>query len=496
VTTQAEQLASGELLWQLTVEHSPVGTTLVAPDGRLLSANRALCEMIGYSEDQIRELTFQEITHPDDLAGDLALVEETLAGLRSSYRLRKRYLHADGHVVHGDLSVALLRSPDGAPIHFISQILDVTAAHEYAERLAETSQALDRQRRYLEAVVDSVDIGIAVLDPVDGYVVVNHRLQQYNELAHPEGSGGRAGEPGDLFAEDGRRLEAHELPSSRVSAGEELDDVTIWVGTDPLTQRALSVSARSFRGEAGEFSGAVLAYSDVTDYARALDAKSHFVAAVSHELRTPLTSVIGHLELLADAPDLPATLVGRVEVIERNATRLQELVGDLLQSQQMSEGRLAITRLPVDLSVLVAEAVEAVRPVARTARLDLGLDVPESGVVARVDGLRLRQVVDNLLGNAVKYTEPGGSVSVRLWQTGSTVNISVVDTGIGAAPDEVDRLFRRFFRGAGATQRNVPGAGLGLSIVRGIVEAHGGQIHVDSTLGSGSTFHVELPWRT
>ena len=496
VIAESVQFADGELLWQLTVENSPVGTTLVAPDGRLLSANRALCDMLGYTEEQISELTFQQITHPDDLAGDLALVEETLAGLRSSYRLRKRYLHADGHVVIGDLSVALLRSPDGEPIHFISQILDVTAATEHAERLAATSEALDRQRRYLAAVVDSVDIGVAVLDPVDGCVVINQRLQQYNRLAHPDSAGGRPGEPGEMFTGDGRRLEAHELPSVRVAAGEEFDDLMIWVGADPLTQRALAVSARAFLGAHDEFSGTVLAYADVTDYVRAVDARDHFVAAVSHELRTPLTSVLGHLELLADSPDLPSSLVGRVEVIARNATRLQELVGDLLQSAQLADGRLAITRVPLNLSLLVVDAVEAVSPLARTAGLDLRLDVPEVAVVARADGQRLRQVVDNLLSNAVKYTEPGGSVALRLRQTASTIEISVTDTGIGVAPDEVDRLFRPFFRGANATERQVPGAGLGLNIVRGIVEAHGGQIHVDTTLGAGSTFRVELPWRS
>jgi two-component system, OmpR family, phosphate regulon sensor histidine kinase PhoR len=486
----------GELLWRLTVEHSPVGTTLVAPDGRLLSANRALCDMLGYTEDEILERTFQQITHPDDLAGDLALLEETLAGRRSSYRLRKRYLHADGHVVHGDLSVALLRRPDGTPIHFISQIVDVTAATEYAERLAETSHALDRQRRYLEAVVDAVDIGVAVLDALDGHFVVNQRLQRYNNLAYPDGPPNPpGGEPGELFADDGRRLEAEELPSFRVAGGEEFDDLLIWVGADPLTRRAVSVSARPFRGADDEFSGTVLAYADVTDYVRAVDAKDQFVAAVSHELRTPLTSVLGHLELLAESPDLPGSLTGRVEVIERNTRRLQELVGDLLQSAQMSDGRLAITRVPLDVSDLVVEAVEAIAPVARAASLELSLDVPEGGVVARVDGQRLRQVVDNLLSNAVKYTEPGGSVVVRLWQTGSTLDLSVADTGIGVAPDEVDRLFRPFFRGADATARQLPGAGLGLSIVRGLVEAHGGKIHVHTEPGRGSTFHVELPWR-
>ena len=422
MTAQSEQrLADSELMWKLTVEHSPVGTTLVAPDGRLLSANRALCDMLGFTEDEIRELTFQQITHPDDLAGDLALLEETLGGRRSSYRLRKRYLHADGHVVHGDLSVALLRSPDGAPIHFISQIVDVTSATEYAERLAQTSQALDRQRRYLEAVVDSVDIGIAVLDAVDGKMTGRSSSTggSGSTPTSPTRTAPCAGwaSPATCSTRTGRRLEADELPSARAAAGQEFDDLMIWVGADPLTQRALSVSGRSFRGADGEFSGTVLAYGDVTDYVRAVDARDHFVAAVSHELRTPLTSVLGHLELLADSPDLPASLVGRVEVIERNATRLQELVGDLLQSAQLSDGRLAITRAPMDLSDLVVDAAEAVGPLARTAGLDLRLDVPEDGVVARVDGQRLRQVVDNLLSNAVKYTEPGGSVAVRLWRT-------------------------------------------------------------------------------
>ncbi len=338
-----------------------MGTTLVAPDGRLLSANQALCDMLGYSEREIRALTFQQITHPDDLAEDLALVEETLAGVRSSYRLRKRYLHADGHVVHGDLSVALLREPDGTPIHFISQILDVTEAHEYAERLAETSRALDRQRRHLEVILDSVDIGVAVLDLDSGYLAVNRRHQQYIELAHPDGTERMAGQPGDIFAEDGRRLEAHELPSTRAAAGEEFDDVIIRVGTDPVTQRALSVSARSVRGDGGEFSGAVLAYADVTELVRALTAKDHFVAAVSHELRTPLTSVLGHLELLVESPHLSDELSDQVRVVQRNAVRLRELVADLLLVAQMKDGYLTLTRQPVDLGDLVIEAVDAVR---------------------------------------------------------------------------------------------------------------------------------------
>ena len=362
VTTQV--LVGGEQLWQLTVEHSPVGTTLVAPDGRLLSANQALCDMLGYTEQEIQALTFQQITHPDDLAEDLALVQETLAGRRSSYRLRKRYLHADGHVVHGDLSVALLRDAGRRPIHFISQILDVTEAHEYAERLAETSRALDRQRRHLEAILDSVDVGVAVLDPASGYVVVNRRHQQYIELAHPDGAEDMAGQQGDIFTEDGRRLDAHELPSNRASAGEEFDDLIIRVGTDPLTERALSVSARSVRGDEGEFSGAVLAYADVTELVRALDREGPLRGR-----GVPRAADAAHLG--ARQPRADRGLAGaarrarrRVRVVQRNAVRLRELVADLLLVAQMTDGRLALDRQPVDLADLVVEAADAVRPAA------------------------------------------------------------------------------------------------------------------------------------
>jgi hypothetical protein len=487
-------VSDGEQLWQLTLEHSPVGMTLVAPDGRLLSANRALCQMLGYTEEQIRALSFQEITHPDDLAEDLVLLDATLAGERSSYRLRKRYFHADGHVVWGDLSVALLRAPDGTPIHFISQILDVTEPQESAARLAETSGELNHQRLRLQAVLESVDIGLVVLDRDGQSELVNRRHQQFMELARPGGAAAHAGHQDEVFAEDGLRLlSSDERPVARAARGEEFDDLRVCIGSDPLTRRALSSSARSVSGPDGEFDGAVLAYADVTDYVRAMEAKDAFVASVSHELRTPLTSILGHLELLAERPDDPAEVLRRVRVVERNATRLRDLVADLLQAAQMTDGQVQLNRLPLQVADIVVDAVEAVRPIARSSGIEIALDVPERGPVASVDGQRLRQVLDNLLSNGVKYTEPGGSVTVVLRQEGPMLDISVSDTGIGIAPADLDRLFTRFFRGHQAKQRMVPGAGLGLSIVRGIVEAHGGQVQIDSVLGEGSTFRVLLP---
>ncbi|GAW51813.1 MULTISPECIES: sensor histidine kinase [unclassified Nocardioides] len=489
-----DQVSESEQLWRLTMEHSPIGMTLVGQGGELLVANRAFCEMLGYPEQVLRTMTFQEITYPEDLAADLALLEETLAGARSSYRIRKRYIHADGHLVWGDLSVALLRSEDGSPIHFISQILDVTAQQEYERRLAVAAEMLDHQRRLAEAVYDSVDVGLVLIDRSGRYETMNRRHRDFMALAFPDGHEGLAGQTGAVYGSDGvARLSREEMPTYRASQGEEFDDVRMWIGDDTITRRALSVSARTVHDQEGGFAGAALAYTDVTDFMRALDVKDEFVASVSHELRTPLTAVLGHLELLADRTDLPADMAQQVRVIERNAVRLRHLVGDLLHVAQVRDSGLQLARSAIDLRLLVQQAVEAAIPSAQAARVTLLADAADD-VVAMVDGQRLRQVVDNLISNALKYSDGGGSITVSLQRTEDLLDIAVTDTGIGIDEAELDRLFTRFFRGQQAQVRMAPGAGLGLSIVQSIVQAHGGRVQVESEVGVGSRFRVLLPY--
>jgi two-component system phosphate regulon sensor histidine kinase PhoR len=489
-----DEVSESEQLWRLTLEHSPVGMTLVAPDGRLLAVNRALCDMLGHDTETLRTKTFQDITHPDDLAADLALVEETLAGERTSFRLRKRYVRADGSVLVGDLSVALIRDPAGAPAHFISQILDVTATEESERRLAVATELLDHHRRMAEAVYDSVDVGLVLIDRSGHYETMNRRHRDFIALAYPGGHAGHAGQLGAVYAADGATpLTETEMPTYRAAQGAEFDDVRMWIGDDPITRRALSVSARAVRDPSGEFAGAALAYKDVTEFMRALDVKEEFVASVSHELRTPLTSVLGHLEMLTERDDLPREVAAQLEVVERNAVRLQHLVSDLLNVAQAREGGLQLSRTRTDIGALVQDAVEAAAPVALIGEVGLLAHTPHD-LVAMVDGDRLRQVVDNLISNAVKYTEPDGSVTVALLRVAGNLELTVEDTGIGIEAGELDRLFSRFFRGRQALDRMSPGAGLGLSIVRTIVEAHGGDVRVDSQPGRGSTFVVVLPY--
>ncbi|MCD4533323.1 ATP-binding protein [Nocardioides sp. cx-169] len=480
-------------LWNLTLQHSPIGMALVAPDGRLLMANPALAGMLGYDVDELTSRGFQEITHPEDLAADLGLVARTLEGEIDSFRLRKRYLHAQGQVIWGDLSAALVRSRDGTPLHFISQILDVTDQHQQEERLRRANADLERERQALEAIFETVGVGLLLIGPDGRYERMNRRHEETMRLPFPDGHDGHAGQLGHVYGLDGTTpLTKEEMPSQRAAMGEEFDDYAYWAGEDPLTRTAFSTSARQLRSASGQRLGAALAYQDITDLMRAIQVKDQFVASVSHELRTPLTSVLGYLEILGSRNDLPAQVVRQLRVVQRNALRLEALVTDLLHVGQADEGSLPLRRGPADLASLTRHAVEAVAAVAEEAGVSLEVDVPDR-LDTVVDEQRMRQVVDNLLSNAVKYTLRDGSVTVALSEDDGTVRLTVSDTGIGIARDEVDQVFDRFFRGHEARDRHIPGTGLGLDIVSSIVAAHDGEVTLESRLGTGSTFRVSLP---
>jgi two-component system phosphate regulon sensor histidine kinase PhoR len=225
---------------------------------------------------------------------------------------------------------------------------------------------------------------------------------------------------------------------------------------------------------------------------RALRVKDEFVASVSHELRTPLTSIRGYVDLLMEEDDMPEEAVRQLAVVARNAERLGRLVADLLQSAQIDLGPMHVVRTRGDLAVTVRETVAAAGPAAASVGVTLDADLPDA-LEMMMDRDRMRQVADNLVSNAIKYTPRGGKVHVRLGVDGERVELSVEDTGIGIGARDRDQLFTRFFRSRQAEERSIQGVGLGLSITKSIVESHGGRIEVDSEVGRGSTFRVRLP---
>jgi PAS domain S-box-containing protein len=221
--------------------------------------------------------------------------------------------------------------------------------------------------------------------------------------------------------------------------------------------------------------------------------KDEFFALVSHELRTPLTSIIGYLELVLENSDQLDPETGRfLQVVDRNSRRLQRLVGDLLFVAQVEAGRLSLDRAQVSVERVLEDCVEAARPRAEENGVVLSASIHEVGSTEG-DCDRIGQMLDNIVSNAIKFTPGGGRVDVDLRRRGDRALIEVRDSGVGIPEDEQPQLFQRFFRSSTATERAIPGVGLGLTISRAIAEAHGGTISFTSEEGSGATFTVDLP---
>jgi len=235
--------------------------------------------------------------------------------------------------------------------------------------------------------------------------------------------------------------------------------------------------------------------ADSNDELRDLDRlKDEFVALVSHELRTPLTSIIGYVRLLVRgrAGPVPQEQRELLGVVERNALRLLRLIGDLLLAAKADAGKLELEPEDLDLDVLVAECVESAQPAAQNRGITLGVEVGGE-VPVYCDRARIVQLLDNLISNAIKFSLEGGRVEVRVAPKGSAATIEVADSGIGIPADEQGRLFDRFFRASTATGLEIQGSGLGLSVVKTIVELHGGTVEFSSDEEAGTTFLVTLP---
>jgi signal transduction histidine kinase len=232
------------------------------------------------------------------------------------------------------------------------------------------------------------------------------------------------------------------------------------------------------------------------EHARKLDQmKTNFVNGVAHDLRTPLTSILGYAEFLDD--DLPrdpnATHRGYVTQIMRGARRLEHLMDDMLDLAQVDAGTFRLRRGRADLARALEEAGEALRPQLEEAGLALALAVPAGPILLDMDADRIERVLFNLLHNAIKYSPPGGTIRLRAVPGPGQVRVEVADAGPGIPADQLPRLFKRFSQLEGAAGKG--GIGLGLSIVKALVEAHGGAVGVESELEKGSTFWFTLPIR-
>jgi signal transduction histidine kinase len=222
--------------------------------------------------------------------------------------------------------------------------------------------------------------------------------------------------------------------------------------------------------------------------------KNEFLATLAHELRNPLSAMRNGLQLLRLADDDPAMRLHARSILNRQVEQMVRLVDDLLDASRINSNRFELRTEWVELATVIKSAVETSRPSIEAARHELSVSLPSQPVLLDADPLRLAQALSNLLNNAAKYTEAGGSISLTAEQEGSEVTIRVRDTGIGIPAETLPHLFKMFVQASRSMARSQGGLGIGLSVVKGLVELHGGTVEACSDgPGTGSEFVVRLP---
>ena len=257
----------------------------------------------------------------------------------------------------------------------------------------------------------------------------------------------------------------------------------------------IELDAVATRNNAGEITGALVLFHDITELKKIDQVRRDFVANVSHELRTPLSILRGYIETLLDSPETSRAEVSRIlKVMERHSKRLDLLVDDLLTLAQLESGNPNLQLGDIALSSFFRELIRDWEKKLATKRLKAVVDLPSDLPAIRADRARLQEALYNLLDNAVKYSRENGEIRLIARQRDEEMVLSVSDDGVGIAGDELPRIFERFYRVDKARSHDsVRGTGLGLAIVKHIAQLHGGRVEAESELENGTTIRVVLP---
>lgn len=342
-----------------------------------------------------------------------------------------------------------------------------------------------------QAVADAVEVGITYYDR-DG--VVQLRNEAVKGFAQRAGYDFETRTATQMFGSDRTTpILRNEQPHERLLRSEHVDGDLVYLGP-PGDQRAVTLTGVRLDTGASP-RGWVLVTQDVTDLADSIETREEMLRTFSHELRTPLTSILGFLEHLQDTRDLHTLgLAEPIEVIHRNAEHLHAVILDALQAG-VDVGAPQPRTQPGHISDIARQTITSFAPKYRERNIELRLDQRCGNDRAEFDPVQVRQALDNLVSNALKYSPPHGHVTVTLQGDDVTVDLLVSDQGSGISPEDVAKLFQRGFRSTSARRGSIQGMGLGLAIARDIARAHNGEITVTSTPGQGSIFTLTLPRR-
>jgi PAS domain S-box-containing protein len=505
-------LRTSEERLRATFDQAAVGIAVADLNHQFLEANQKLCDILGYSLDELRGLNWTQITHPEDLAETQAQARALLAGQLPHCAFEKRYIRKDGAAVWGRRTLTLLRSASGEAEQFIGVIEDITDRRLTEQALRDARAQAHEIRGNLAAIVQSSDDAI-ISKTLEGVISTwNHGAERMFGYTAEEvvGKSITLLIPPNQIDEEPAILE-------KLRRGERIDHYETVRRRKDGTLLDVSLTVSPIKDLDGTIVGASKIARDITLRKRAEEAlrqevafreraeaalreadrrKDEFLATLAHELRNPLAP-IRQAALVSKAPTATeAQKRWSSDVISRQVQHMSLLLEDLLDISRITRGRLELRTEMVELAEVVHAAVEAARPSIDAKRHVFSIELPPEPVHFVADPLRLAQVLSNLLTNAAKYTDPEGHLRLRASCNAETITISVVDSGVGLPPDAITNVFAMFSQVPSSRNHSEGGLGIGLALAKGLVELHEGEIEARSAgIGKGSEFIVRLPLR-
>jgi two-component system phosphate regulon sensor histidine kinase PhoR len=357
-----------------------------------------------------------------------------------------------------------------------------------SEQLGERMETITVDRNKLLAILSGMVEGVIAVDKDEYIVHINSAAAKILEVRSADCIGKR-------FWEVTRIPEVLEALSATLREGEgRAAEVTL---VHHRSDRSIEFHAAPLRDSKGDVSGAILVLSDITEVRKLATVRQDFIANVSHELKTPLTAMRGIIETLLNDEQMDAARRSRfIERLDAQSSRMTELIADIISLARVESKDLASGMELLDFREAVKLSFETLMSDGESKGLRMAISLPDEPVHIRAEMEALRRAIDNLIDNAIKYTDGGGSVTVQLSSVIGSAVLEVSDTGIGIEPREQERIFERFYRIDKARSRELGGSGLGLSIVKRTAMAFGGEVSVTSMPGKGSTFLLQIPLAT
>ncbi|MBI2865262.1 MAG: GAF domain-containing protein [Chloroflexi bacterium] len=373
------------------------------------------------------------------------------------------------------------------------EVVEMLAAHAaIAYRQAQLYEQLHTAHTRFETLFENSPAGIVFVEAATDRVYENEAARAlFGRRLQPEA--GRQQYVGQFFSADGLPLSLAEFPTSKALWGEVVVGAELVVRRPDGEEKSVLANAAPVRNAQGVVTAAVVIIQDATPL-KLERLREEFVSIVAHDLRTPINVITGFGELLSRDLEKKGMSAGErraVAAIQNSARRLNHMVQDLLDASRLEARRLTLEKRPVDIPVLVQEVVERLSPMLSPH--PLLISVQGTPPMVEADPGRIEQVLTNLLTNAAKYSPPETDIQVAVVAEPQEVMVSVTDHGLGIAPDDIPKLFSRFFRTKEARASAHGGLGIGLYISKSLVEVHGGRMWIESEVGKGSTFYFALP---